>query len=187
MAGDAALSAPNAGLVAAIADASGDPTVALMAQLSAVLATAVAAAPADVIARASDVYDHAVTAGNTFAAWMASDAAADAALTARDVETGMLWSDRMVAQHRTLRVREGPGLLEVRADLLTLAGDGPAAVRLYSAARAHNQRAGMQWPLRTVTTELMETAAAALDRVAFEEEWQAGTHLTLDDLEPARR
>ncbi|MBV9922550.1 MAG: winged helix-turn-helix domain-containing protein, partial [Pseudonocardia sp.] len=184
VAGDAAMSARNAELVAAIADATGDPTIALMAGLAAVLATTTTATPPDVIARASDVYDSAVAAGNTFAAWMASDAAADAALAARDVTTGMRWSDRMVAQHRTLRVREGPSLLEVRADLLTLAGDAPAAVRLYSAARAHNQRAGMQWPLRTVTSELMEKATGALDRVAFEEEWQAGAHLTLEDLEP---
>jgi predicted ATPase len=184
VAGDSALSARNAKLVAAIADATGDPTVALMSRLAAVLATTTSAAPPDLIARASDVYDSAVSAGNTFAAWMASDAAADAALAARDVTTGMLWSDRMVAQHRTLRVREGPSLLEVRADLLTLAGDAPAAVRLYSAARAHNQRAGMQWPLRTVTSELMEKATGALDRVAFEEEWQAGAKLTLEDLEP---
>ena len=183
--GDAALGATNRELIAAIAAASGDPIVALMAQLAATLASTTTAAPQDVIASASDVYERAVAAGNTFAAWMASDAAADAALAARDVATGLRWSDRMVAQHRTLRVREGPSLLEVRADLLTLAGDAPAAVRLYSAARAHNQRAGMQWPLRTVTTELMEKAAAALDRVAFEEEWQAGAHLTLDDLEPA--
>jgi len=66
---------------------------------------------------------------------MASDAAADAALAARDVATGILWSDRMVARHRPLRVREGPSLLKMRADLLALAGDAPAAVRLYSAAR----------------------------------------------------
>ena len=131
------------------------------------------------------MYDRAVAADNTFVAWMASDAAADAALAARDVATGMLWSDRMVAQHRTLRVREGPSLLEVRADLLALAGDAPAAVRLYSAARAHNQRAGMPWPLRPVTTELLGEAGDALDRVAFEEAWQAGARLTLDDLEPA--
>ena len=97
----------------------------------------------------------------------------------RDVLNGM------VAQHRTLRVREGPNLLEVRADLLALAGDATAAVRLYSAARAHNQRAGMRWPLRPVTTELLREAADALDRVAYEDAWQAGTRLTLDDLEPA--
>jgi hypothetical protein len=185
VAGDAGLGARNTELVAAAAAATGDPTVGLLARLAAVLATAATAAPTDVIAAASEVYDRAVAAENTFVAWMASDAAADAALAARDVATGMLWSDRMVAQHRMLRVREGPSLLEVRADLLALAGEAPAAVRLYSAARAHNQRAGMTWPLRPVTTELLAEAGDALDRVAFEEAWQAGARLTLDDLEPA--
>ena len=186
VAGDAGLGARNTELVAAVAAATGDPTVGLLARLAAVPRDG-----GDGRARgtsslgASDVYDRAVAADNTFVAWMASDAAADAALAARDVATGMLWSDRMVAQHRTLRVREGPSLLEVRADLLALAGDAPAAVRLYSAARAHNQRAGMRWPLRPVTTELLAEAGDALDRVAFEEAWQAGARLTLDDLEPA--
>jgi len=185
VAGDAGLGARNTALVAAAATATGDPTVGLLARLAAVLSTAATAAPADVIAGASEVYERAVAADNTFVAWMASDAAADAALAARDVATGMLWSDRMVAQHRTLRVREGPSLLEVRADLLALAGDAPAAVRLCSAARVHNQRAGMRWPLRPVTAELLGEAAVALDRVAYEDAWQAGARLTLDDLEPA--
>ena len=185
VAGDAGLGARNTALVAAAATATADPTVGLLARLAAVLSTAATAAPADVLAGASEVYERAVAADNTFVAWMASDAAADAALAARDVATGMLWSDRMVAQHRTLRVREGPSLLEVRADLLALAGDAPAAVRLYSAARVHNQRAGMRWPLRPVTAELLGEAAVALDRVAYEDAWQAGARLTLDDLEPA--
>jgi hypothetical protein len=94
----------------------------------------------------------------------------------------MLWSDRMVAQYGRLQVPDIANLLEVRANLLTLAGDMPGAVRLYSAARAHNQRAGMRWPLREVTTELMRAATGALDRVEFEEAWQRGAHLRLADL-----
>jgi hypothetical protein len=88
----------------------------------------------------------------------------------------------MVSQHRALRVREGPTLLELRADLLALAGDAPAAVRLFAAARAHGQRAGMRWPSREITTELMARATAALDRVEFEDAWQQGGRLSLDDL-----
>jgi hypothetical protein len=108
VAGDTALSGRNAELVASVAGATADPTVGLLTRLAATLATTASAPPADVIAHESDVYDRAVATGTTFVAWMASDAAADAALAARDVPNGMLWSDRMVAQHRTLRVREGP-------------------------------------------------------------------------------
>ena len=128
------------------------------------------------------VYDGAVAADNSFAAWMASEAAVNAALTGGDVESGLRWSDRMIAQHRALRVREGPTLLELRADLLALAGDAPAAVRLFAAARAHNQRAGMRWPNREITAGLLARAGDELDRVEFEDAWQEGTRLTLDDL-----
>jgi len=55
-------------------------------------------------------------------------------------------------------------------------------VRL-AAARAHNQRAGMRWPNREITTALVARATDALDRVEFEDAWQAGSRLTLDDLD----
>ena len=40
----------------------------------------------------------------------------------------------------------------------------------------------MRWPSREVTTGLMARAAEGLDRVEYEEAWQQGTRLTLDDL-----
>ena len=59
--------------------------------------------------------------------------------------------------------------------------DSMRFVRL-AAARAHNQRAGMRWPNREITTALVARATDALDRVEFEDAWQAGSRLTLDDL-----
>ena len=59
--------------------------------------------------------------------------------------------------------------------------DSMRFVRL-AAARAHNQRAGMRWPNREITTALVAQATDALDRVEFEDAWQAGSRLTLDDL-----
>jgi hypothetical protein len=132
--------------------------------------------------KAGTVHDGAVATDNSFVAWMASEAAVNAALASGDVESGLRWSDRMIVQHRALRVREGPTLLELRADLLALAGDAPAAVRLFAAARAHNQRAGMCWPNREITTDLMARATAELDRVEFEDAWQEGSRVTADDL-----
>jgi len=75
--------------------------------------------------KAGTVHDGAVATDNSFVAWMASEAAVNAALASGDVESGLRWSDRMIVQHRALRVREGPTLLELRADLLALAGDAP--------------------------------------------------------------
>lgn len=81
--------------------------------------------------------------GNVYAAWMASGAAANAALQSGDVEEGLRWSDRMVSQHVTLGVGEGPLVLEVRASLLAVSGDARAAVRLYAAARGLVHTAGI--------------------------------------------
>jgi hypothetical protein len=172
----------NADRVRGLAAAAPDGSLNMLADLSDLLALATTADPGRVIDRASAVYDDAVEADNSFAAWMASDAAVHASLQGEDVDAGLRWSDRMVAQHRALREREGPTLLELRADLLALAGDAPAAVRLFAAARAHNQRAGMRWPNREITTVLMARATEALDRLEFEDAWQEGGRLTLDDL-----
>lgn len=182
LAGHAVLGLTVAAMLDTVATRTPDPTVQLLARMSTVLATAHTAPPRRVIDGATHLYEQAVAAGNPFVAWSASQAAADAALAARDVEVGMLWSDRMVAQYGRLLVPDVANLLEVRANLLALAGDMSGAVRLYSAARAHNQRAGMRWPLREVTTELMRAATGALDRVEFEEAWQQGAHLRLADL-----
>jgi DNA-binding SARP family transcriptional activator len=171
-----------AGMLETLAARTQDPTVALLARMSTLLATAHTTPPDRVVDAATHLFAEALDAGNAFVAWTASQAAADAALAGRDVETGMRWSDRMVAQYGRLRVPDIANILEVRANLLALAGDMPGAVRLYCAARAHNQRAGMRWPLREVTTELMAQATGALDRVAFEEAWQQGAHLRLADL-----
>ena len=172
----------NAARLRTIAGAVPDEGMDLLADLGALLAAAVTAEPDRVVEQASTVYDAAAAAGNSFVAWMASEAAVGAALSGGAVDAGLRWSDRMVSQHHALRVREGPTLLELRADLLALAGDAPAAVRLFAAARAHNRRAGMRWPSREITTRLMARAAAELDRVEYEEAWQAGGRLTLDDL-----
>ena len=176
----------NAVLLHDLAGHTQDPATRLLARMSAVLATSYSSPPSVAVDRAAAVYEQAVAVGNWFVARSAAQAAADAALAGRDVESGMLWSDRLIAQYRERRIRESPSLLEVRADLLTVAGDMPGAVRLYSAARAHNQRAGMRWPLRKVTAELLERATGALDRVAFEEAWRDGAHLRLDDLDVIR-
>ena len=166
-----------------VVEATGDPAANLMRQLALLFAGA-DGPPATFLDRAAAVHERAVAAGNTFVAWMASGAAAEAALASHDAVEGMRWSDRMLAQHHTLRVREGPTVLEARANLLALAGNAAGAVRLYSAARAHNQRAGMRWPVRAGTAERMRAAESALDRVAFEEAWQEGIGLTLDALGP---
>jgi hypothetical protein len=40
----------------------------------------------------------------------------------------------------------------------------------------------MRWPNREITTGLLARAGDELDRVEFEDAWQEGARLTLDDL-----
>ena len=65
-------------------------------------------------------------------------------------------------------------------------GEAPAAVRLYSAARAHNQRAGMRWPMRAghhrAHREAAETRSTASRSKRRGRRARASR---LDDLEPA--
>ena len=182
LAGHSVLGLTVASMLDTVAARTPDRAVRLLSRLATVLATAHTAPPGRVVEGATRLYEQALAEDNPFVAWSASQAAADAALAGRDVATGMLWSDRMVAQYARILVPDVANLLEARANLLTLAGDMSGAVRLYAAARVYNQRAGMRWPLRATTGELMRTATDALDRVEFEEAWQQGTHLRLADL-----
>jgi hypothetical protein len=131
-----------AAAIARAAVATSDANLRLLADLSAMQADDRASAPQATLRRAAAVYERSQELDNVYAAWMASGAAANAAMQSGDVDEGLRWSDRMASQHVTLGGGGGPPVLEVRANLLAMAGDARAAVRLYAAARAHNQRLG---------------------------------------------
>lgn len=178
----AALNREIAPRIRAIARAGADPALELFAELGELFEFAHDADPAAVVDAAERVYERAAGMGNTYAAWQTCGAGASAALAADDAAGAVAWTDRMVTQHLAADVGEGPMLLELRADAVALTGDAAAAVRLYAAAQAHHRRAGIRWPSRAVTTGLMERATEALDRVEFEQAWQAGAALTLAEL-----
>jgi hypothetical protein len=189
--GRAELNRDVAPRIRAIAAATADPRVELFADLAELFVFAHGNGPAAVTDAAEAVYELAAGSANTYAAWQTCGAGAAAALAGDDVAGALRWTDRMVDQHLAADVGEGPMLLELRADAVALTGDAAAAVRLYAAAQAHHRRAGITWPTREVTTGLMQRATAALDRVEFEQAWQAGAGLTLGELgaavaEPAR-
>jgi predicted ATPase/DNA-binding SARP family transcriptional activator len=164
-----------------IAAGRADPELGLFADVATLLARA-GAEPVGVAADAERVHERAVEAGNSFAVWLSSAAAVTAALAAHDVPTAIRWSDRMIANHVAIGVGEGPLLLELRANAFAMAGDAAGAARLYAAARSHHERAGMRWPNRPETAELMRRTGDALDRVEFEQARQEGARLTLSDL-----
>ncbi|MFC5061855.1 BTAD domain-containing putative transcriptional regulator [Actinomycetospora atypica] len=180
LAGDLAGAADLARRALGIADRHDDERLALIARAR------LAMLPGDPAATASapEIYA-AAQEENHYAAHLAATAATLAAVARGDAATGLAWSDRILDLHRRHGVAQAPVVLEMRANLLTMAGDPLGAVRLYAAARAHNRRAGLPWPSRDITAALLARAADLVDRTRYEDAWRSGSGLTLTDLEPS--
>lgn len=168
--------------IGAAAARTGDQGLQLLTEVSALISRMGAVDPAESAAGAADLYNRAVALDNRYAVWVTSSSAAAMAMLTGDVQGGLAWSDRALAQHLSLGVTEGAYPLEVRADLLTMAGRNREAVRLYAAARAHCRRAGMRWPIVERSADLSQAALAALDRAEADAAWVEGGRLLLADL-----
>lgn len=132
---------------------------------------------------APDIFQEALEREHHYAAYLAANGAMMRAIALGDPAAGLSWSDRIVTLNREQGIGQGPSVLEIRANLLVLVGEPVEAVKLYSAARFHNSRAGLPWPSREVTAGLLARATAEVDRTRFEDAWQAGRDLTLADVE----
>lgn len=134
---------------------------------------------------APEIYRQAIEHENHYAAYLAATGALMHSLARGDAAAGLRWSDRIISLHRRQDIGQAPVVLEIRANLLTLAGEPTEALRLYSAARFHNARAGVPWPSRDITSGLLARATSQVDRTQFEDAWQAGRRLTLADITPS--
>ena len=141
--------------------------------------------PHDIAAdSAPEIYQQAVQHENHYAAYLAANGATVRALATGDIAAGLTWSDRIIELNRRSDIGQAPVVLEIRANLLTLAGRPEEALQLYSAARFHNRHAGLPWPSRDITTNLLARATDQVDRTQFEDAWQSGRTLTLADITP---
>lgn len=180
LAGDQMTAADLAGTALQIAERNDDRLLALTARAR--LALNPQGPQAD---SAPEVYLEAVEHDNHFAAYLAANAAMMRAFVRGDPATALHWSDRIIEVNRRHDIGQAPSLLEIRANLLTMLGEPVEAVKLYSAARFHNSRAGLPWPSWELTTGLLARATDQVDRTRFEDAWQAGRHLTLADIDLA--
>ncbi|MBM9467489.1 BTAD domain-containing putative transcriptional regulator [Nakamurella leprariae] len=178
LAGDQAVSASLARRALRIADDHQDPSLALIARARLALDPS---GPTATDAEA--IYGAAMHAGNHYAAYLAASGAVLRAALRQDSSTGLAWSDRILALHRRQDIAQAPVVLEIRANLMTMAGRVQEAVRLYSAAQVHNSRAGLPWPSRDFTAALLARATEQLDRTRFQDAWDSGRALTLDQVE----
>jgi predicted ATPase/DNA-binding SARP family transcriptional activator len=173
----------QAAQVRALARATGDEVLDLLADLTETLAIDPYAEPEHVLAGSTAVYERALGIRNMYVARLAAGQATLAATLLGEVDLGMEWSDRSLAQHHEVGIRFSPVVADARANLLALAGANHGAVRLYAAARAHARRYGMRWPTGQLTQKLYEQARSALSGPDFQLEQREGVRLTLRDLD----
>jgi hypothetical protein len=166
----------------AIAGQTGDPDLTVLSEALCCLALIPSRPLAVSSAEAEAVYERAIATGHLFAAWIACAVRCMTALLESDPTNGMAWSDRIIGLHVRLGSRQGGPYVETRANFRSLQGDFVEATTLYSAARSHTRRAGMLWPRRPVTLELLDQARRALSREDFERSWRAGERLTLSEI-----
>ncbi|HEV7657601.1 MAG TPA: BTAD domain-containing putative transcriptional regulator [Mycobacteriales bacterium] len=173
----------QAAQVRALARATGDEVLDLLADLTEILAIDPYVEPESVLAGSTAVYERALSIRNGYVARISAGQATLAATLLGEIDLGLQWSDRALAQHHEVGIRFSPVVADARANLLALAGANHAAARLYAAGRAHARRYGMHWPTEQLTQKLYEQARSALPGPDFQLEQRAGIRLTLRDLD----
>jgi predicted ATPase/DNA-binding SARP family transcriptional activator len=181
-AGDPATARKLLGRTAALAAATGDPVLDVLAEATRCLVESEAVEPAVTLVRAEEVYPRARALELDVAAWMAARAGSYAALSAGDATTGMRWSERVIELHLQEGGELGGAFVEMRANFLVMAGDHRAAVQLYSAAQAQRHREGLEWRVAPETDELRARARAALSPSEDELAWREGADLALREI-----
>ncbi|MEH3139528.1 MAG: BTAD domain-containing putative transcriptional regulator [Mycobacterium kyogaense] len=157
-----------------VAVRSDDVQLSLLADVLGCTATAVRGALDEAADRAEQLYEVALAADNTLAAWMSAATPMTAAVIQGDPERGIPWVRRVMHAHLAAGGTTAGMFIENRANYETQRGDHRQAASLYAAAYTHTRRAAMVWPRRPVTDELLARTRAALSHSEFEAAWRDG-------------
>jgi len=136
----------------------------------------------EAIGRARSVQERASAAGNLMASWLAAGPAVVTALMAAKPADGIPWWDRCVKDHLHFGTGAAGMFMETRANFAAQSGDYLEAARLYAVARAETRQAGMPWPRRPLSQELMTATQDYLSRADYERAWHDGERLTMSDV-----
>lgn len=134
------------------------------------------------ISRATEVHRRALASDNLMARWVVCGPPVVTALMAGKPDDGIPWVHRCMQDHFRLGTGAAGMFIETRADFAAMQGDYRRAAELYAAARAETRRAGMPWPRRALSAELMTATADHLSRADYERAWQAGERLTIQEI-----
>ncbi|GLZ50179.1 hypothetical protein Acsp06_63640 [Actinomycetospora sp. NBRC 106375] len=159
-----------------------DPTLTLVHRVRTRMADLGRGDPDDVVAALGDSYREASRVDNWFGAWIASAIAQMAALATGDATTALDWSDACLAVVDRTGRQQAPLQLELRANTLALLGRHDEALRVYGAARAQIDRAGLPWPTAVGTDALLERTRAAVPSDTADRIARGAARLTVTDL-----
>lgn len=134
------------------------------------------------ISRATEVHRLAMASDNLMARWVACGPPVVTALMAGKPDDGIPWVHRCMQEHLRLGTGAAGMFVETRANFAAMQGDYRRAAELYAAARAETRRAGMPWPRRARSAELMAATADYLSRADYERAWQDGERLTIQEI-----
>jgi hypothetical protein len=134
-----------------------------------------------VLEELAGVYRESTDAENWFGAWVASAIAHTAALAAGEPATALRWSDTCLAVVDGTGRQQAPLQLEQRANTLAVLGRHDEALRVYGAARAQNDHAGLPWPTVAGTEELLARTRAAVPEEARDRIARGVARLTVAD------
>lgn len=184
------------GRLGPITDRAGDDNLGLLTDAVGCLATVASGRPADAVQEAGRVYDRAVASGNVMASWITAGVHMLVAVLAGRPGDGIPWVNRAIRGHAQLGSGGGGLYIENRANFASMAGDHREAARIYALARTETRRAGMVWPRRPLTQQLLDRTRDHLDPAEFDRAWREGERLTMGEmvvpqagagLEPDRR
>ncbi len=135
-------------------------------------------AEAEAVEFVERVYEQALTYDFLLAGYFAGAGRVLLAIRHRRPEVGRSWTDRIQQLRRRLGDDNAALFLESRGNLAALAGDYPAAARLFAAAERECIRCGMQWPLRELTRRSLDEVRATLSQPRWEQERKNGLQLS---------
>jgi hypothetical protein len=123
-----------------------------------------------------------MTSGNIMAGWLSAGTPMVVALLASRPDDGIPWVNRALHGLARLGTAGGGLYIENRANFAAQAGNYREAGRIYSTARTETRRAGMVWPRRPLTQQLLDLTRSRLDPTDFRRAWQEGERLSLSHL-----
>lgn len=139
---------------------------------------------ADAVRNAERVHHRAVASGNIMAGWLSAAIHMLVAVLAGRPDVGVPWVNRAIQDHARLGARGGGLYIENRANFAAQAGNFQEAARIYALARTETRRAGMIWPRRPLTQQLLDLTRSRLDPADYERAWQEGLQVRMQDIVP---